>query len=318
MLNKVKNFAYLVRIRQYYKNLLVFVGLFFSVNLFTVSYWFPLIIGFILLCLTSSINYIVNDIKDIESDKKHPEKLKKKPLASGDLSVSIAIGTLAVIVVIILACLIFIVPNINFALLLLLIVITGQFYNHLFKHYAFIDILSLSTGYLWRALAGCVIINQYISAWLFLSIFEVALFLVIAKRKGDLKILGNKKDAIKHKKVYNQYSLKLLDQFHVITAGSIFMTYSLYLIFKFDLFSPDQFNPSEYITILTIPILLFILMRYMYLTSAEPEIARNTEKAFFDKQILTAGVILGAVLLYSFYFEQIISFINIVFDFINI
>ncbi|TXT65905.1 MAG: Decaprenyl-phosphate phosphoribosyltransferase [Promethearchaeota archaeon] len=315
MFNQIRNIIHLIRVRQYYKNVLIFVGLFFSVNLFTFSYWYLLIIGFILLCLTSSINYIVNDILDIESDKKHPEKLKKKPLASGELSISFAIGLLVLIILTIVICLIFIVPNITFAILLLLIIITGQLYNHVFKNFAFIDILTLSTGYLWRALAGCVLINQYISAWLFLSIFEVALFLVIAKRKGDLMILGNKEDAIKHKKVYNQYSIKLLDQFHVITAGSIFMTYSLYLIFKFDLFSPDQFNPNEYLTILTIPILLFVLMRYMYLTSAEPEIARNTEKAITDTQILIAGLILGAVLFYSFYFSQIIDIINLILNF---
>lgn len=314
MLNKLKQISLLVRVRQYYKNFLIFVGLFFSVNLFNFDYWWPLIIGFILLCLTSSLNYIINDINDIESDKQHPEKVKKKPLASGKLSIYLAIGVLIIFISIIIISLIFLVPNINFAILLLLIVITGQLYNHLFKYYAFLDILTLSTGYLWRALAGCILINQYISAWLFLSIFEVALFLVIAKRKGDLVILGNKEDAVKHKKVYNQYSIKLLDQFHVITAGSIFMTYSLYLIFKFNLFSPNELNPNEYITILTIPILLFILMRYMYLTSAKPEIARNPEKVMIDRQILIAGLILGAILLYSFYSEQIIEIVNIIFN----
>ncbi|TFF85836.1 MAG: hypothetical protein EU518_00395 [Promethearchaeota archaeon] len=314
MLERIQHLTNLIRVRQYYKNVLVFVGLFFSVNLFTVEYWYPLIIGFILLCLTSSVNYIVNDIVDIESDKKHPDKLKKKPLASGDLSISFAVGLLILIVFIIIISLIFIVPNIPFAILLLLIIFTGQLYNHFFKRYAFIDILSLSTGYLWRALAGCVLINQFISAWLFLSIFELALFLVISKRKGDLMILGSKEDAVKHKKVYNQYSIKLLDQFHVITAGSIFMTYSLYLIFKFELFTEGEFNPNEYITILTIPIILFILMRYMYLTSAKPELARNSEKALFDKGILIAGIFLGAILLYSFYFEQIIEILNLIFN----
>ncbi|MBD3196763.1 MAG: hypothetical protein GF317_17025 [Candidatus Lokiarchaeota archaeon] len=311
----IRDLINLIRVRQYYKNALVFVGLFFSQSLLNFEYYPTLILGFILLCFTSSINYIINDISDIEKDKKHPEKLKKKPLASGDLSKGFAVFLILILASFIIFSLIFLIPNWSFFVLIVLIIITGQLYNHLFKQHAFIDILSLSTGYLWRALAGCVIIEQYISAWLFLSIYEVALFLVIAKRKGDLLILGGKENATEHKKVYNQYSLKLLDQFHVIIAGSIFITYSLYLIFRFNLFTPEEVIINEYIAILTVPITLYILMRYMYLTSAKPEIARNTEKAFLDKGIIIAGLILGGVLLYSFYFDQIINFINLIFNF---
>ena len=164
-------------------------------------------------------------------------------------------------------------------------------------------------GYLWIALAGCIIIEQYISAWLFLSIFELAIFLIIAKRKADLQLLGRDK-AIQHKKVYDQYSLKLLDQFHVMISGSLFITYSLYLIFKFNLFIPESVNLYEYIAIFTIPISLYIIMRYMYLTSAKPNIARNPERAFLDKGILISGAILIVILIYSFYFDNIIGFLQ--------
>ncbi len=314
MLRNIKSIIKLLRFRQYYKNLLIFLGIFFSENLFNYSYYISLIIGFILLGLTSSINYIINDIVDIEYDKQHSEKFKKKPLASGDLSIPTAIIIIIILGAIIALCLIFIVPNLEFAIILLLMLITGQLYSHLLKNYVFIDILILSLGYVWRALAGCFLINQFISAWLILSIYEIALFLVIAKRKGDLSALGNQEDAIKHKKVYNAYSLKLLDHLHILMAGSIFITYSLYLILKFDLFSATRVHINEYITILTIPIVLYILMRYMYLTSIRPEIARNTEKVFLDKGIIIAGLIFGAVLLYSFYYDQIMNIINNLFN----
>jgi 4-hydroxybenzoate polyprenyltransferase len=314
MLGKIKSIIKLLRFRQYYKNSLIFLGIFFSENLFNYPYYLSLIIGFLLLGLTSSINYIINDIVDIEYDKQYPEKLKNKPLASGDLSIRAAIIIIVFLVSIILLCLIFLVPNLEFAIILLLMLITGQLYSHLLKNYVFIDILTLSLGYVWRALAGCFLINQFISAWLILSIYEIALFLVIAKRKGDLSALGNQEDAIKHKKVYNAYSLKLLDHLHILMAGSIFITYSLYLILKFDLFSATQVHINEYITILTIPIMLYILMRYMYLTSTRPEIARNTEKVFFDKGIIIAGIIFGAVLLFSFYFEDIMYIFNNLFN----
>jgi len=305
MTSKIRSIVNLLRVRQYYKNVLIFVGVFFSKKMFKVELYFPLILGFILLCCASSFNYIINDIRDIERDKKHPEKMKKKPLASGDLSVYFAVLLLLIISAFLIFSLVFLIPNISFIFMIILIILTGQLYNHFFKNYAFIDISILSTGYLWRALSGVVIINEYISAWLFLAIFEIAMFLSIAKRKADLILLGKDK-AAEHKKVYDQYSLKLLDQFHSMIASSLFMTYSLYLILKFNLFEPT-INLQEYIVIFTIPISLYLIMRYMYLTSAKPEIARRTEKAFFDKGIILAGFFLFLILFFSFYFDILVG-----------
>jgi len=309
MPNRVKSVLYLLRIRQYYKNVLIFVGIFFSYKLFDSSLYFSLFLGFLLLCCASSFNYIINDIRDINTDKKHPEKMKKKPLASGDLSILHAILLLVILSIFIIFSLLFLIPNWNFTLMLIFIVITGQLYNYLFKHYAFIDILLLSTGYLWRTLAGVVIIEEYISAWLFLAIFEVAMFLSIAKRRGDLQYLGKDK-AIEHKNVYDQYSLKLLDQFYILISGAIFITYSLYLIFKFNLFVPENVQFYEYIAVFTIPLSLYIIMRFMYLTSAKPKIARSPERAFLDKGIIGAAVILLGILFISFYFDEILGFLN--------
>lgn len=312
MVNKIKSIFHLLRVRQYYKNVMIFVGFFFSQRLFEISLYFTMIIGFILLCCASSFNYIINDLRDIEKDKTHPEKLRKRPLASGELSIPFAIILLMILVLVIITCLIFIIPNPNimFIFMIIMIIITGQFYNYLLKNYAFIDILILSTGYLWRALAGCAIIEEYVSAWLFLAIFEIALFLSIAKRKGDLMLLGKDK-ATEHKKVYDQYSSKLLDQFQVMTASSLFITYSLYLIFKFELYIPGSASFIEYMVIFTIPISLYIIMRFMYLTSAKPEIARSTEKAFGDKGFIIAALLLSIFLFLSFYFNEIVEILNL-------
>jgi len=305
MASTIRNILHLLRIRQYYKNGLIFVGIFFSERLFDFSLYFSLIIGFILLCCSSSFNYIVNDLRDIENDKLHTEKIRKKPLASGEISRTSAVILLILLALIIVFGIVFLIPNLMFTFMLLAIIITGQTYNLLFKFYAFIDILVLSTGYLWRALAGCALINEYVSAWLFLAIFEVAMFLSIAKRKGDLIYLGKEK-AVEHKKVYSQYSPNLLNQFHTIIATSLFMTYALYLILKFNLLEPETVNFNEYIAIFTIPISLYIIMRYLYLTSSKPEIARKAEIAFFDKGIIIAGICLIMTLFWSFYSDILI------------
>lgn len=313
MVSKIKSVIRLLRIRQYYKNFMIFVGIFFSLRLFDISLYFPLLIGFALLCSASSFNYIINDIRDIENDKKHPEKIRKKPLASGDLSISFAVLVLIILIVFIVLSLVFIIPKnstVGLTLMIVFIIVTGQLYNHILKNFAFIDIIILSTGYLWRAIAGCVIIGEYISGWLYFAIFEIALFLSIAKRKSDLELLG-KERAIEHKKVYDQYSQKLLDQFYVMIAVSIFMTYSLYLIFKFNLFIPEETSLNELFVVLTIPISLYIIMRFMYLTSAKPEIARSTEKAFLDKGMIIASLIMFIILILSFYLEEIVEILNL-------
>jgi 4-hydroxybenzoate polyprenyltransferase len=311
MPKKIKSILKLLRVRQFYKNTLIFWGAFFSESLLNISLYPILILGFILLCCASSINYIINDIRDIEKDKLHPEKIKNRPLASGELSITFAIFMIFVLSGVIGLTLIFLLNNLNFAIMIGLIIITGQLYNHIFKKYAFVDILSLSMIYLWRALAGCFLINVFISPWLFLAIFEIALFLVIAKRKGDLMLLtsDNKERAVGHKKSYDQYSINLLEQFHSIIAGSLFITYSLYLIIHFNLFG-EKINLHEYLAILTIPLILFIIFRYMYLTSAKPEIARATEKVFLDIGMIIAGICLVAILSYAFYFDEFISLIN--------
>jgi len=302
----VRNLAHLLRVRQYYKNVLIFIAIFFSERLFDFSLYIPLLLGFVILCCASSINYIINDIIDIKNDRNHPEKLKKKPLASGELSLIFAIVLLIFLAGFIIISLVFLIPNFGFTLMIIFIIITGQLYNLVFKRYAFIDVIVLSLGYLWRALAGCFIIEEYISAWLFLAIFEIAMFLSIAKRKGDLILLGEN-NAKEHKNVYDKYNLKLIDQFYVITAASLFITYSLYLILKFNLFDPSSVSWWEYAAIFTIPIALYIIMRYMYLTSNKPDIARSTERAFLDKGIIIAGLILFSILLFSFYFGNIFT-----------
>ncbi|MFO8020291.1 MAG: UbiA prenyltransferase family protein [Promethearchaeia archaeon] len=306
---KIKNILTLLRIRQYYKNGLIFVGAFFSKMMLSRSNFPLLILGFIILCLVSSINYIINDIRDIEKDKHHPEKLQKKPLASGDISKLTAYLMILLIIAFVGVMLIFVIPNMGFTIMLILLILTGQAYNHLFKNFAFADIVVLSLGYIWRSLSGCLLINVYISPWLLLAIFEIALFLVIAKRKGDLILLGEEK-AGKHKESYDQYSLKLLEQFHIMIGASLFITYSLYLIIRFDLFLREGILINDYLVFLTLPALLYIIMRYLYLINDSPETARKAELLFLDKGILIAVIFMAGILGYVFYFELILNVID--------
>ncbi len=312
MTRKLISILRLLRVKQYYKNSLIFVAAFFGEMILNISLWPILILGFILACCASSINYIVNDIIDIEKDKSHPEKSKKRPLASGDLSKGFAFFLLTILIFFIVLCLIFIIPNLLFGLMLLLIIVIGQLYNFIFKKYAFVDIISLSIIYIIRAIAGCFLIEVFISPWLFLAIFLIALFLVICKRDADLILMGEK-NASKHKNVYDQYSKKLLEEFHILVASSLFMTYSLYIILgPFNLLDVENIKLHQYSSVLTIPVALYLILKYMYLLKANPKIARNPVKAFFDKGIIISGIIILILMFIAFYWDSVLEIFGLI------
>jgi 4-hydroxybenzoate polyprenyltransferase len=81
---RIIEYLKLIRIQQWYKNLWIFLSVFFVGELFNTAVIEHVIIGFIALCLVSSANYVINDIIDIKTDKLHPEK-KFRPLADVNL-----------------------------------------------------------------------------------------------------------------------------------------------------------------------------------------------------------------------------------------
>ncbi|MHA2278858.1 MAG: UbiA family prenyltransferase, partial [Candidatus Kariarchaeaceae archaeon] len=116
--NKISKFSFktrlqaviiLLRPHQYYKNLLVFFGLFFSGNLFWFDLWIPILIAFSVLCLISSLSYIINDFRDREKDRHHPEKCHR-PLPSGKISSFQAI-IIAILLTLLILILIVILPT---------------------------------------------------------------------------------------------------------------------------------------------------------------------------------------------------------------
>ena len=79
IMKKIKAVFQLIRVRQYYKNIILFIGIMFSGNILNFSLYPIIFLAFFLVSLTSSINYIANDILDLEADKTHPEKMKNRP-----------------------------------------------------------------------------------------------------------------------------------------------------------------------------------------------------------------------------------------------
>ncbi|TFF86357.1 MAG: hypothetical protein EU551_01710 [Promethearchaeota archaeon] len=292
----------LLRPKQYYKNFLVFLGAIFAEALINIYVWPLLIIAFICFCMISSSNYIINDIIDMKKDRLHEEK-KNRPLASGLVSRKLAIVLFLIFLIVPIVVSYFVsyyVNNYWFVVFVILIFVTGQAYNLYLKRISIVDVLSLSLNYIWRALGGCVLINILISPWLSLTVFLGALFLVLCKRRNDLKLIGEE-EAHKHKEVYEIYNLKLLDQMITLTTAALLIDFCIY--------SVDKYIVGEYFLI-ALPVFFYLIFRYLSLTYIKEGVARKTERAFTDKGMLIGGFIFILLIIIIIYYPHFLDFIS--------
>ena len=176
-----------IRPGQWTKNLLIFAGLLFGLRLFDPIAVIDAILAFAIFCGLSGAVYLINDVLDRETDRQHPLKARR-PIASGAVSVPLAIGTAAVVggMGIIAA----------FAINLRLGVVSAAYlallglYSAALKHIVIIDVLTIAVGFVLRAIAGAVAIDVEISHWLLVCTVLLALFIALAKRRHELILLA--------------------------------------------------------------------------------------------------------------------------------
>lgn len=265
-----------MRPQQWYKNLILFVSIIFSLNILNVEMWSTVIFAFILFCMLSGSEYIINDIIDIESDRKHPVKCKR-PLASGKLKKTHALIFAAILIIGVVAGsylinIPFLIISISYLLLILL-------YSLYLKHLIIVDLLVISIGFVMRAVAGGIAINVRISPWLIVCTFLLALFLALGKRRHELNLLGN--NAGNHRKNLAEYSNEMLDQMISITTGALIISYSLYTFFV-----------ENYFMMLTIPVIIYGLFRYLFLVHSR-NYGGEPEMLFKDKGMLICMLLWG-------------------------
>ena len=237
------------------KNLVVFAGLIFSHNFFDSHLIVRALLAFISFCMLSASAYLINDIKDIESDRQHPLK-KFRPIASGKISV-VSAGVIAVILAVCAVVLsYFLHPTFFIIALGYLLVMTG--YSYFLKHVVIIDMMVIAGGFVLRAAAGAVVVDVKISSWLLVCTTFVALFLIIAKRRHEVILLGV--NAKEHRKILEEYSAKFLDQLIAIVTAATLMSYMLYTV---DAETVAKFGTHN--LILTSPFVIFGVFRYLYL-----------------------------------------------------
>ncbi len=217
----MKRFFALLRVHQYIKNFFVFAPLFFSLY-FSISRITHTFAAFLLFSLVASSIYIVNDLIDIEEDKKHPKK-KFRPIASGLIAPSLALTiSICLVSVSIVVALLFCK---ELAYILLFYFVLNIFYSFKLKKVVIIDIFTIATGFILRIMAGAAVIEVQVSVWLIIMTFLLALFLALAKRRDDV-ILSQEGKATR--KNIDGYNLQFVDISMTLMAAVIIVSYILY------------------------------------------------------------------------------------------
>jgi 4-hydroxybenzoate polyprenyltransferase len=206
------------------KNVLIFVPLVFDQQLDNMVAFRTTLAGFVLLCLVASAVYLINDLTDLEADRRHPEK-RKRPLASGELPVPVAILAIAILLLSALPLAYFLSPG--FAAVLLTYLLLNLAYSRWLKHIAIIDVLILASFYLLRVVAGLTLIQvARFSPWLYVVTTLGALYIGFGKRRAEISLLAE--EASNHRRVLDGYTIPLLDQFITIVSATTIVAYSLY------------------------------------------------------------------------------------------
>ena len=275
-----------MRPRQWPKNLLVFAGIVFAAQLGDPVRWAEALAAFVAYCAVSSAAYLLNDVRDVEQDRLHPVK-RQRPIARGELSVkaalilavALAAGALAIAGWLGLASVAFLV---GFAALQVA-------YSFGLKHVVLVDVFVIAGLFVIRAAAGAAAVDVRISPWLLLCTVLLALFLALAKRRGELVLVGARETP--GRPVLEGYSLELVDQLVSVVAASTVIAYSLYTFTARD---------SKALMV-TIPFVIFGIFRYLLLVhrddlGEEPEQVLLTDVPILVDialWIVTAGLILA-------------------------
>ncbi|HEY7518164.1 MAG TPA: decaprenyl-phosphate phosphoribosyltransferase [Methylomirabilota bacterium] len=277
-----------LRPRQWVKNLFVFGGLVFSQRLFTSSVW-PALGAFAIFCALSGAIYLLNDVADREKDRLHPRK-RERPVASGLLSVPVALAGAAVLIVAGLAAAVALSPG--FAVVALAYVGLLSAYSAVLKHVVIVDVLTVAIGFVLRAVGGALAIDVEISGWLLICTILLALFLALGKRRHEYLALED--NAARHRPILAEYSAGLLDQMIAVVTASTVTAYALYTmspetVAKFD----TRLLPA------TLPFVLYGIFRYLYLLYRR-QLGGNPSELFLNDRALllnTIGWIVAVLLI---------------------
>lgn len=288
-MKKIFEFIKLMRCHHYIKSLLIFLPIIFSKNILNLDLLKTTILGAIAFCLMSSIVYIINDIMDVESDRKH-EKKKFRPIASGKVSIKSACILAIILLIISVFINIYIKANIISCIIFYGYLFMNILYSIKLKHIPIIDIVILAFGFLLRVLYGSEITGIAISNWLYLTILAFSFYMGLGKRRNEFKKMGNE-----GRKVLQYYNKSFLDSnmYMCMAIGIVF--YSLWCI---------DINTAinGFVNIIwTVPLVMIICMKYSLNVEGD-SLGDPVDVILGDKILMLMAFIYAIIMFVAIYF----------------
>lgn len=278
----MREYVRLLRIKHYIKNVLVLVPLFFSQQMIETEKIKAVALAMLAFCVTSSAIYVINDIMDVEKDRKHPTK-KNRPLANGTISMRMAYLS-ACACVAVAVCLQMLIGIEGVAYLIVYFSINVM-YSIGLKKIPIVDIAVLSSGYLIRILYGAAVANIEVSSWLYLSIITVALFMSLGKRRNERKRIPEEDT----RAVLRYYTYDFLDKMLYMFLALTGVFYSLWAMEK-----------DNEIIMWTIPVVFLLMMKYSFTIEGDSE-GDPIEVILKDKYFILLGTIYVVLMFVALY-----------------
>jgi 4-hydroxybenzoate polyprenyltransferase len=283
--------ALLVAMRppEWIKNLLVYAGLLFSQQFDDLGLVLEVTLVFVAFCAISSAGYLVNDLRDVAHDRRHPEK-RHRPIASGALSERVA-WTAAVVLAVVAVGLALAAVSAEIAGLVGLYGAITVAYSVILKRLVIIDVMTIAGLFILRVVAGADAVDAHASEWLLLCTGMLALFLGFTKRRQEA--MEEMADNAETRPVLEHYSVAYLDQMVAMVTAAAIISYAIYAVN-----SPNI--GSEMLA--TAPSVLYGIFRYLYLIYDRRDTRSTATILTEDPGMIFAGVTwigIALVMLYA-------------------
>lgn len=277
----------LIRVRQWVKNLFIFIPSFFAGQIFEPGAVMPLLLGFLCFSLVASSIYVLNDYRDREVDRIHPEK-RNRPLASGAVNLSTAWAVMMLFSIA--GFFISYLLDPVFFWIIVAYFVMNVAYSMGLKHIPIVDLFIVSFGFLLRIYGGGAIANISITHWLSVMILLLALFLIVAKRRDDILLQMENGNCLR--KSSQSYNLEFINSCLTLISAVVIVAYIMYTV------SPEVTERFESDNLfLTTVFVIAGMMRYLQITFVEKNSGSPTTIFVRDKFILLT--IVGWI--FSFY-----------------
>ena len=275
------------RPRQWTKNLLIYVPLFFTAGdvwgLSDAAGALSLLVkataAVVLFSLVSSGQYMVNDVLDAGEDRKHPRK-RLRPVASGALAPPLALAVGGLLAAGGTAAAFLLEPAFGWVTAIYLG--TTAAYSFALKRVALLDAFVIGAGFVLRTVAGAAVLEVPVSPWLYTCAGLGALFIALSKRRSELANAGDR--ASEQREALDLYSVPLLDQLIGVSATAALLTYVLYTFTAPNL-------PDDHSMMLTAPFAVYTIFRYIYLVQRRG-LGENPEDIFTSDLPIVVAVAL--------------------------